>query len=134
MRGSRALDDQRYRCHPRVEQETTRVEMTNEVPWPDGVKTCGEISSDECNDRYFALLAEVGRLSGENEALDHGHLRATIVRLVRDGEVLEAELSSSRAEVERLEKENKELRLMAFENTVDEAVAARSASFAREKP
>ena len=108
--------------------------MTNEVPWPDGVKTCGEISSDECNDRYFALLAEVGRLSGENEALDHGHLRATIVRLVRDGEVLEAELSSSRAEVERLEEENKELRLMAFENTVDEAVAARSASFAREKP
>ena len=110
--------------------------MTNEVPWPDGVKTCGEISSDECNDRYFALLAEVGRLSGENEALDHGHLRATIVRLVRDGEVLEAELSSSRAEVERLEKENKELRwrLGVYEDTIDEAEAARLASVAREKP
>ena len=36
--------------------------MTEEVPWPAGVPTCGELESDECNDRYFALLAEVERL------------------------------------------------------------------------
>ena len=61
----------------RAENATLRPQMSTPMP-----RTCGEISCDECNDRYAALAAECDQLrddlAKERARLDSGQILLTI--------------------------------------------------------
>ena len=61
----------------RAENATLRPQMSTPMP-----RTCGEISCDECNDRYAALAAECDQLrdelAKERARLDSGQILLTV--------------------------------------------------------
>ena len=75
--------------------------MSTPTPMP---RTCGEISCDECNDRYAALAAECDqlRLDCENETKWAAHYLAQSIADKARAERAEVERNQLRAEVNAL--------------------------------
>lgn len=97
------------------------------VPWPDGVPTCGELSSDECNDRYFALRAEVERLKGVSRQQSEAIQRHQLAEISLSAELAQEKAAREKAEAERdqfeTESEQKGADLMGCEGALKEAEA-----------
>ena len=68
-RHARALIIERSAPNAPRPPDSLRPQMSTPTPMP---RTCGEISCDECNDRYAALAAECDQLRAEAERLRAG--------------------------------------------------------------
>ena len=85
--------------------------MSTPTPMP---RTCGEISCDECNDRYAALAAECDQLRAEVERLrsdrdcekrlrkDADEFRENAIARAERADRAEAELATERARLDWL--------------------------------